>query len=238
MDENEQEPIQVYWILMAVYRERPLGDLTARARVVDAALAQFAERGTAGATMRSIAEAAGVSVGLVQHHFGTKDRLREACDDRVLDLVRLKVANIGLGGGLTDPGFIGSLYDAAGPVMPYVARVALEDDARSAALFDSVVVLTEQFLVGQWPDRFPPGAERTRAAAAAMLAMNMSTLVLHHHLVRLMGLPDDEPAPSPRSGLAALDVFQAMGELLTSPFGKQFREAVDSFYESTKGDSP
>ena len=49
----------------------PVGDedRTGRARVRDAALAEFAERGLAGASVRSVAARAGVSPGLVQHHF-------------------------------------------------------------------------------------------------------------------------------------------------------------------------
>ncbi|MFD0534725.1 TetR/AcrR family transcriptional regulator [Actinomadura luteofluorescens] len=63
-------------------------DLTARAKIRDVALLQFAEHGMRGATFRGIAEAAGVSVGLVQHHFGSKEELREACDAYALDTVR------------------------------------------------------------------------------------------------------------------------------------------------------
>ena len=38
--------------------------------------------------MRAIAEAAGVSPGLVIHHFGSKDGLRKACDDYVAEEIR------------------------------------------------------------------------------------------------------------------------------------------------------
>jgi AcrR family transcriptional regulator len=187
--------------------------------------------------MRSIAEAAGVSVGLVQHHFGTKDGLRQACDERVMALVRAKVANAGPGGRLTDPEFLWSLHNAAVPVMPYVARVALEVDDRAAALFDEVAALTAAWLTGQWPERFAAGAERTRSAAAVLLAMSMSTTVMHHQLVRLLELGPDEPIPSPRVGIATLDVYQAIGELLDSPFGAQFRQAADTFFEQEAGGS-
>ena len=53
-------------------------EAAADAAIVAAARAQFAERGFSDATLRGIADAAGVSVGLVQHHFGTKDGLRQA----------------------------------------------------------------------------------------------------------------------------------------------------------------
>lgn len=208
---------------------RPAEDLTARARIVDVALAQFAERGIGRATMRSIATAAGVSVGLVQHHFGTKDGLRAACDDRVLALVRAKVAAYGPDGKLTDPEFLGSLYESAVPVMPYVGRAVLEDDDRSAALFDEIATLTAGWLTEQFPERFPSGDERTRDAAGVMQAMSIGTLVLHHQLVRWMGLDPNEPTPSPRVGIATMRVYRAMGELAASPYGDDLLGAVDTY---------
>ncbi len=44
-------------------------DLTARARIREAALRHFAEEGYERATIRAIAATAGVSPGLVRHHF-------------------------------------------------------------------------------------------------------------------------------------------------------------------------
>ena len=60
-------------------------DLTAYARIRNAALELFASRGIATTTIRDVASAAGVSPGLVQHHFGTKDGLRKAVDEYVLE---------------------------------------------------------------------------------------------------------------------------------------------------------
>jgi AcrR family transcriptional regulator len=62
-------------------------DLTAAARIRDAAIEQFGEHGF-GVGLRSIAEAAGVSAALVIHHFGSKDGLRKACDDYVAEEIR------------------------------------------------------------------------------------------------------------------------------------------------------
>jgi AcrR family transcriptional regulator len=62
-------------------------DLTAAARIRDAAIDQFGRRGF-GTGLRAIADAAGVSAALVIHHFGSKAGLRRACDDYVLELIR------------------------------------------------------------------------------------------------------------------------------------------------------
>jgi AcrR family transcriptional regulator len=62
-------------------------DLTATARIRDAAIEQFGQHGF-DVGLRTIAEAAGVSAALVIHHFGSKDGLRKACDDFVAEEIR------------------------------------------------------------------------------------------------------------------------------------------------------
>jgi AcrR family transcriptional regulator len=62
-------------------------DLTAAARIRDAAIEQFGQHGFA-VGLRTIAEAAGVSAALVIHHFGSKDGLRKACDDYIAEEIR------------------------------------------------------------------------------------------------------------------------------------------------------
>ena len=63
--------------------DRPVSDLTARAQIRNAAIACFAEQGF-DASFRTIAARAGVSPGLITHHFGSKDGLRAECDAEVL----------------------------------------------------------------------------------------------------------------------------------------------------------
>lgn len=67
---------------------RSVEDLTTVARIRDAAIEQFGRHGFS-ASVRSIATAAGVSAALVIHHFGSKEKLREACDAYVIETVRV-----------------------------------------------------------------------------------------------------------------------------------------------------
>ncbi len=62
-------------------------DRTAIARIRDAAIDQFGRRGF-GVSVRAIAEAAEVSPALVIHHFGTKDKLRLACEAYIAEQIR------------------------------------------------------------------------------------------------------------------------------------------------------
>ena len=74
-------------------------DLTARARIREAALRHFAEEGYERATIRAIARTAGVSPGLLRHHYGSKEALRQACDDYVFETLHRINAQI-----FEDPG--------------------------------------------------------------------------------------------------------------------------------------
>lgn len=62
-------------------------DRTAIARIRDAAIDQWGQRGF-NVGLRTIAESAGVSAALVIHHFGSKDGLRKACDDYIAEEIR------------------------------------------------------------------------------------------------------------------------------------------------------
>src|SRR5215469_6327642 len=113
--------------------ERSAEDLTARARIRDAALALFAERGMDGTTIRDIARAAGVSGGLVRHHFGSKEDLRAACDAYALShLLEIKEQAI-LGGQLADPGFMASAQPAVFGILQYFARSMADGSPAASA---------------------------------------------------------------------------------------------------------
>jgi AcrR family transcriptional regulator len=56
-------------------------------RIRTAALRSFATHGSSATSLRTVAEAAGVSVGLVQHHFANKAGLIKAVDDHVMTVV-------------------------------------------------------------------------------------------------------------------------------------------------------
>lgn len=59
-----------------------------RARIIDAALAEFAARGFDGAATRDIARRAGIQQGLLTYHFPTKDELWRATADQVFAAMR------------------------------------------------------------------------------------------------------------------------------------------------------
>lgn len=69
-------------------------DLTTKARIRNAALELFAAEGVSAVSMRSVATRAGVAVGLVQHHFKTKDGLRSAVEQYIVDRHAAAIASV------------------------------------------------------------------------------------------------------------------------------------------------
>jgi TetR/AcrR family transcriptional regulator, regulator of cefoperazone and chloramphenicol sensitivity len=216
-----------------VNEERPREDLTSRARIRDSALEQFALHGFDGATIRGIAEAAGVSPGLVQHHFRSKEALRRACDDAVLDLVRRKLAGT-RDGQISNPTFLAALYSSAPALIRYIARAVADGSTAGAELFDDMAAATEEFLTRTWPDRFPAGSTRLRDAATALVAQTAGMVVLHEQVARRMGLIAWDQIAAPQITLAQLDVYEALGEYVTSGVGEGIRAAVEALQDGER----
>ncbi|WP_370324073.1 TetR/AcrR family transcriptional regulator [Euzebya sp.] len=202
-----------------------VGDLTTRARIRDAAMEAFAEHGYQGATMRGIAAAAGVSLGLVQHHFGTKDGLRSACDERVLELIRFKTTAIDAG-RLSDPQVLSILISMAPVVQRYVGRAMVDGSTAIDDLVDQVMSASEAYLSSTWPDRFEPGSPRTRDAAAVLTALNTSTMVLQAHIARRMGIEPFTESTVRRIGQATFDAYEAIADLTASEWWREVRAAT------------
>lgn len=72
-------------------------ELTARARILHAAVRRFATDGL-HAGLRTVAADAGVTAGLIIHHFGSRDGLLSACDKEVLALTRSSKTAVMTGG--------------------------------------------------------------------------------------------------------------------------------------------
>lgn len=71
-------------------RGRRPGGTDTRAQLLDAARAEFAERGYEGATVRRIAQRAGVDAAMVNHWFGGKEALFTASVNIPVDPVQIR----------------------------------------------------------------------------------------------------------------------------------------------------
>lgn len=119
-------------------------DLTARARIREAAIRLFAEHGVDETAVLDIAKEAGVSGGLIRHHFGSKDGLRVACDTYVLsELVRFKLE--ALEQGKADPEFLVTFNARQVLLRRYFGRAMIDGSPAAASRFDDIVDEFEQW---------------------------------------------------------------------------------------------
>ena len=206
-------------------RQDPSSDLTGRARIRDAALEVFAERGVKGATIQLIAAEAGVSTGLIRHHFGSKEGLREACDAQAIGTL-LDQARRALEEDVSAPGFAASMYRSSQAGARYLARALVEGSASADELFEAGADLAERFLSERWPDRFPPGSQTVRDAAAVMGTMHLGPLVLHAQLSGRLGADSLDPDHAPRVGSAIAAVHTAMGDFFDADQGRRITGAL------------
>jgi AcrR family transcriptional regulator len=124
-------------------------DLTAAARIRQAALEGFARSGVASTSLRDVARAAGVSPGLVQHHYRSKAALREAVDQYVIEVAAAALEGLE---EVSDPeDLIAALGDRLTLIVRehhhallYVARGAAEGDESALKLFDAFVALADE----------------------------------------------------------------------------------------------
>jgi TetR/AcrR family transcriptional regulator, regulator of cefoperazone and chloramphenicol sensitivity len=183
---------------------RPTGDLTARARIRDAAMRLFADHGGKATTIRAVAEQAGVAPGLVSHHFGSKQGLRDACDDYVMEYLRQIIKQGVDEQGVANPAYLDTVYQGATSVLRYVARALVDDSAAAATLFDNFVALTEEYLA-----TLHGGASQSdlRTQAAVLVAMRLGVWVLHPHLLRVLDAEALTPHLMARLSAAVLDVL-------------------------------
>ncbi|MBW0018675.1 MAG: TetR family transcriptional regulator [Mycobacterium sp.] len=120
-------------------------DLTATARIREAAIEQFGEHGF-GVGLRTIAEAAGVSAALVIHHFGSKDGLRQACDDYVADEIRSSKSEAMQS---NDPAtWLGQLaeIEAYAPLVTYLVRSMQSGGELAKMLWQKMIDNAEEYL--------------------------------------------------------------------------------------------
>lgn len=182
-------------------------DLTARARIRQAALVQFAEHGYERTTIRGIAAAAGVSPGLVRHHFGSKQELRTAVDMHVLQEMRRLNDEMVVGADQGDLGPAALSRDAVRPFSGYLVRALLDGSPLIAAMFDQMVDLTEPWIARADADRDdPPYADR-RTRAAVAIAMSIGVPLLRQHLSRVLGVDTFSDEGDRRVALAMLDIM-------------------------------
>jgi AcrR family transcriptional regulator len=177
-------------------------DLTARARIREAALDHFAEKGYERATIRAIAQTAGVSPGLLRHHYGSKEALRKACDDYVFEILHRINTKL-----LEDPSAAASTQQTSKRFGPYLARSLTDGSPTAGPIFDEMVTMTEQWLVRSDEARVDTPVIDRRIRAAVVTAMAVGFPLLHEHVSRALGTDMFGPEGDRFVALALLDIY-------------------------------
>lgn len=188
-------------------------DRTTKARIRDAAIDCFAELGVPGTTARKIAETAGVSPGLVIHHFGSMDGLRTACDHYVASSIRRYKEEALADGPNLD--VLAALRGVnAGSLVGYLAAVLNDDSPIVAKLVDDLIADAESYMEqGVQTGMIQPSAD-PRGRAVVLVLWSLGALVLHRHLHRILGVDLTNPGfpEGPAIGAYAGPAYEIMSE--------------------------
>ncbi|WP_349829335.1 TetR/AcrR family transcriptional regulator [Brevibacterium litoralis] len=178
-------------------------------KILDAAVLLFADRGFRATTVRQVAEQAGVSLGLVHHHFGSKAALRKACDAHVVDrIMTFKQENTAQAFSFGID-YAGLLAGDMGHLIDYLERLLLEPSEQTFDLFRHFTAAAETALHTDIDGiRLRPGAD-THARAALVTGLGLSTLVFARHYADALApdSPFDRAALLQRIAPELLDIF-------------------------------
>ena len=208
-----------------LYMRSAPGDRTARAVIRDEALRLFAEHGPDAVTVRQIAAAAGVSPGLVIHHFGSKDGLREAVDAHVLAMFGTMLGELTTP-DLYDPGAAGSLAETVvrylppgSPVPGYLRRLLLSGGDSGRELFRRLYQGSRTALDAMSEAGLAtPGADPA-VRAAILMSNDLAVLLLREQLAEVLGSDPLSAAGMARWGREMLVIYAA--GLLAVPPGNE-----------------
>lgn len=207
-------------------------DRTTSARLRDACIELVSDAGAKAATARAVADRAGVSLGLIRHHFGSMGELLHACDRHVVELVRARKE---------EAIAAGSAFDALGAVratgsdhiMGYLA-MRLGDDADGINdLVDVMIADAEGYITSSVEAGLMTPSADEHARAAMLTIYALGSLALHKHLGRHFDLDirstelADEPGFT-RYLRVQMEVFSG---LLAPAVRAQYISAIDQLSE-------
>jgi TetR/AcrR family transcriptional regulator, regulator of cefoperazone and chloramphenicol sensitivity len=209
---------------------RSVDDVTARARIRDAAIELFGRDGFERTTVRAIARAAGVSPALVVHHFTSKERLREACEEHLLTLVREgKTEALGGQAPPSLEAYLATVEDS-GPLLRYLARTLQEGGAAASRIFTGLVDDTVDYLAASESAGVVRPTQDPRARATALVSWGLSHLLLGGLIAQTFGDEYDEAAALVRVAGPALEIYTD-GLFTDSRFLDAFRGGQEQHHD-------
>ncbi len=192
-------------------------DATARAQIRDCALRLFGERGPDAVTVRDIAACAGVSPGLVLHHFGSKQGLRDAVDTHVETLFEDMLAHTVEEPDVFASGepqalksfaeLLASQIPKDSPIPQYLRRLLLSGDPVGRALFRQWFELSLTATDAMDASgNLRPTPDRD-AMTAFLMVNDLAMILLHDHIADVIGTDPLTQEGMQRWASVAFDVY-------------------------------
>jgi TetR/AcrR family transcriptional regulator, regulator of cefoperazone and chloramphenicol sensitivity len=175
----------------------------ARVVIRDEALRLFAEYGADAVSLRRVAAAAGVSPGLVVHHFGGKDGLRAAVDEHAAEICEDVLGEIRRSAR--------RLFDGDGPARPLAegGGASFADALLHRLPPDSPVPLYLRRLLDDMVAAGCARPTRDHAVRSAFLVISdLAVLLLRDQLVEVLGVDPLTPEGMARWAHQALAVYR------------------------------
>jgi AcrR family transcriptional regulator len=188
-------------------------DVTPYARIRNAALEGFAAKGVRATSVREVAAHAGVSPGLVQHHFATKGDLQAAVNEHVRSVAADFFTD------LPDSGSPSEIQQELGDrvtafvrdyptLLLYVVRACADGDEGALQIFDAFVGIAR----AQWERLADAGLLRDDVDLAwvplHVVVLNLGTVLLQQAIGRHLPGPFLAPEQLERWNTASNSLFQ------------------------------
>lgn len=190
-----------------LYMRSVADDLTARARIRDAAIAAFGRDGFDSVSLRTIAADAGVSAALIVHHFGDKTSLRTICDDYVVSIFTDE--NHELIDAPTTDRVRAALHDIDryGPYIDYLARMLIDGSPAADRLFDSILAGTRSVLDEQRDAGLLEPMSDPEMTSLVVALMGLAPVVMRTQVTRALGQDQLSPAGLLRTTLPMMELL-------------------------------
>ncbi|MFJ4998721.1 TetR/AcrR family transcriptional regulator [Microbacterium sp. NPDC088619] len=211
-------------------------DLTARARIRDAAIAAFARDGYDASSLRAIARDAGVSPALIVHHFGDKNALRTACDDYVVSVFTDEEHE--LISAPTGDRIRTALHDLEryGPYIDYLSRMLVDGSPAADRLFDSFLANTRQVLDEQRTAGMLEPMSDPEMTTLLLTLIGLGPVVMRAQIARTLGMDQLSPAGLLRTTLPTLELL-THGIYSTTALLDGARDALAAEGNAPRGDA-
>jgi TetR/AcrR family transcriptional regulator, regulator of cefoperazone and chloramphenicol sensitivity len=156
-----------------------------------------------GTSLRDIAHDAGLTAGLVRHHFGSKEGLREACDAYALErLMSIKETAVG-GGELGSSRFLSEVQPELLVLHRYLARSIVDGSPAAQVVLERMIALSEQWIGAHHAGEFAD----EKAVACVLAAAQIGILMVREQISQVFGADVDRPGGQLRLDHALIEFY-------------------------------